>query len=166
MATTTASGSMPTVVAGGGAIRPPSSRRRACRTADLLVKDASYGNLRTPLHKAEAGGWPLAAQLLVRTLRRHGVVREAMRAKDASGCTPLESAHADALIPIDEVETEGVWVWRWDAVVGRTGATWVTCLHLLERATTAADVAHDGAAATAASSTLVWGGVSSFRVAN
>ena len=63
------------------------SRRRARRAADLLARDANYGDLRTPLvHKAVAAG-----------------------------------------------------------------ADWATCLHLLERAATAADVARDGAASTAAS---------------
>jgi len=81
---------------GGGRIRPPSSRRRARRArraADLLARDASYGDLRTPLvHKAVAAG-----------------------------------------------------------------ADWATCLHLLERAAAAADVARDGAAPTAASSTRMRG---------
>ena len=52
-----------------------------------------------------------------------------------------------------------------DAVAGGAGANWATCLSLLERAAAAADVARDGAASTAASSTRVWGGVSSFRAA-
>ena len=140
---------------GGGQIRPPSS----CR---LLARDASYGNLRIPLHKAVAGGRPLAAQLLVGTLRRRGVLREAMWARDASGCTPLESARAYASIPPDEAETEGAWVWRWDAAAGGAGAGWATCLRLLEHAAAAANVAREGAALTAASSRRV----SSFRAAN
>ena len=45
---------------GGGWICPPSSCRHACHTADLLARDTSYSNLRTPLHKAVAGGRPLA----------------------------------------------------------------------------------------------------------
>ena len=54
-----------------------------------------------------------------------------------------------------------------DAVAGGAGADWATCLRLLERAAAAAaDVARDGAASTAASSTRVWRGVSSFRAAN
>ena len=54
-----------------------------------------------------------------------------------------------------------------DAVLGGAGADWATCLHLLEgAAAAAADVARDGAASTAASSTRVWRGVSSFRAAN
>jgi hypothetical protein len=45
--------------------------------------------------------------------------------------------------------------------VGGAGADWATCLSLLERAAaTAADVAREGAASTAASSTRVGGGVS------
>ena len=54
-----------------------------------------------------------------------------------------------------------------DAVAGGAGADWATCLSLLERAAAAtADVARDGAASTAASSTRVGGGVSLFRAAN
>jgi hypothetical protein len=45
--------------------------------------------------------------------------------------------------------------------VGGAGADWATGLRLLERAAaTAADVAREGAASTAASSTRVGGGVS------
>jgi hypothetical protein len=145
---------------GGGQIRPPSSRR-ARRAADLLLaRDASYGDLCTPLHKAVASGLPIAVQLLVRASRRRGVLREAMLSRDASGRTPLESARTYASMPPDEAETEGAWVRRWDAVAGGAGADWATCLRLLERA--AANVALDGAA----SSTRVWGSVSSFLAAN
>ena len=112
---------------GGRRIRPPSSRRRACRAADLLARDTSYGDLRTPLHKAVAGGMPITVQLLVRALRRSGVLREAM------GRTPLESARAYASMPPDEAEMEGAWAWRWDAVAGGAGANWATCVRLLER---------------------------------
>jgi len=52
-----------------------------------------------------------------------------------------------------------------DAVAGGAGADWATCLRLLERAA-AADVARDGAASRAASSTRVGGGVSLFRAAS
>ncbi len=89
-----------------------------------------------------------------------------MRARDPSGRTPLESARAYASMPPEEAETEGAWVRRWDAAAGGAGADWATCLRLLERAA-AADVARDGAALTAASSTCVGGGgVSSFQAAN
>ena len=129
----------------GGWIRPPSSHRRACHATDLLVRDASYGDLRTPLHKAVAGGRPLAAQLLVHASRPRGVLWEAMRARDALGRTPLESVRAYTLIPPNEAETEGAWVWRWEAAAGRAGANWATCLRLLEHASAAANVARDGA---------------------
>jgi len=55
-------------------------------------------------------------------------------------------------MPPDEAEMEGAWVRRWDAAAGGAGTDWATCLHLLERAAAAADVARDGAASTAASS--------------
>ena len=61
-------------------------------------------------------------QLLICALRRHGVLREAMQVRDASGRTPLESERAYASMPPDEAETEGVWVWWWDAALGRVGA--------------------------------------------
>jgi hypothetical protein len=164
---------------GGGRIRPPSSCRRARRAAVLLARDARYGDLRTPLHKAVAGGRPLVAQLLVRASRRRGMLREAMRARDASGRTPLESARAYTSIPPDEVETEGAWVRRWDAAASGSGADWATCLRLLEHATAAANVARDGAASSMACSVaggvrrqwrhrrrVCGGGASSFRAAN
>jgi hypothetical protein len=81
---------------------------------------------------------------------------------DATAASPPPPAAAARRL--DEAETEGAWVRRWDAVAGGAGADWATCLRLLERA--AADVALDGAVSTAASSTRVGGGVSSFRVAN
>jgi len=131
---------------GGGRIRPPGGGRRA---ADLLARDASYGDLRTPLHKAVAGGRPLAVQLLIvcasRRRGRGGVLRGAMmRARDASGRTPLESARTYASMSPDEAEVERASVRRWDAVAGGAGADWATCLRLLERAA-ADDVARDGA---------------------
>ena len=35
------------------------------RMADILARDGSYDNLRTPLHKAVVGGCPLAVELLL-----------------------------------------------------------------------------------------------------
>jgi len=152
---------------GGGQIRPPSSRCHARRTADLLARDNSYGNLRTPLHKAMAGGRPLVAQQLVRASHHRGVLWEAMRARDASGCTPLKLARAYASIPSDKAETERAWVRWWDAAAGGAGTDWATCLHLLERAATAADVARDGAVSMVGGVVNACGGiVSSFRAAN
>ena len=83
----------------------------------------------------------------------------AVRRACVLGRTPLESARAYASMPPDKAEMEGAWAWRWDAAVGGAGADWATCLHLLERAAAAAaaDVARDGAASTAASSTRMRG---------
>ena len=53
-----------------------------------------------------------------------------------------------------------------DAVAGGVGGNWATCLRLLERDAAAAAAARDGAASKAASSTRVWGGVSSFWAVN
>ena len=157
--TTTASGSMlmPTAVAGeGGSAHPAAAAvltaRRTCWRGTPATATSP-----TPIHKAVAGGRPLTAQLLVCASRRRGVLREVMRARDASGRTPLESAHAYASMPPNEVEMEGELVWRWDAAAGGAGADWVTCLHLLERSAAAADIARDGAASTAASSTHMRG---------
>ena len=79
---------------GGRQIRPPSSRRCTRRAADLLARDASYCNLRTPLHKAVAGSQPIMVQLLVRVSCRCSMLWEAMQARDTLGRTPLESARA------------------------------------------------------------------------
>ena len=117
------------------------------------MRDASYGDLCTALRKAVARGQPLAVQLLVCVLRRRGMLWETMWARDALGRTPLESARAYASMPPNEAQTEGVWVWRWDAAAGEAGADWATCLRLLERAVNSANVACDGAALTAALST-------------
>ncbi len=62
--------------------------------------------------------------------------------------------------------TGGAWVWWRDAAAGGARDNWATCLHLLEHAAAAADVACDGVASTAASSTRVGGGLSSFLAAN
>ena len=150
----------------GGGIRPPSSRRCACRATDLMVRDASYGDLRTPLHKAVAGSRPLAAQLLVHASRPCGMLWEAMRARDALGRTLLESVRAYASIPPNKVETEGAWVWQWEAAAGGAGANLATCLRLLECASAATNVACDGACFDGGIVDRVWGGVSSFRAAN
>ena len=60
---------------------------------------------------------------------------------DATAASPPPPPAA-AACRLDEAETEGAWVRRWDAVAGGAGADWATCLRLLERA--AADVALDG----------------------
>jgi hypothetical protein len=78
--------------------------------------------------------------------------------RDASRHTQLESARAYASMPPDEAEMEGVWVRWWDTAAGGAGANWATCLHLLESAAAAANVARDGAASAVASLTRVWGG--------
>ena len=62
-------------------------------------------------------------------------------------------------MPPDKAEMEGVLVWRWNAAAGGPGADWLTCLHLLERAAAAANIARGGVATTAALSMPV-GGVS------
>ena len=110
-----------------------------------------------------AGGRLLAVQLLVRALRCRSLIGEAMQARDAS----VDSARAYASMPPDKAETEGAWVWRWDAAAGGAGDDWVTFLCLLESAAAAAtDVARDGVALTVASSLRVGGCLSLFQAAN
>ena len=53
-----------------------------------------------------AGGRPLGVQLLVRASCRRGVLREVMRARDAS----VDSVRAYAAMTPNKAETEGAWV--------------------------------------------------------
>jgi len=111
--------STPTAVSvGGGSAHPAAAAALAARRTCWH---------RTPLHKAVAGGRPLAAQLLVCAPCRSGLLHEAMQARDASGCTLLELARAYALMPPHEAEMEGAWVRRWDAAAGGARADWATC---------------------------------------
>jgi hypothetical protein len=103
-------------------------------TADILAKDTSYGDLRTPLHKAIAGGRPLAVQLLLITLHQRQLLTMAMHTKDGMGKTPLTLARQYGAMTIDEIEVERLSVRRWDVVAGGDCADWSTCLRLLESA--------------------------------
>jgi hypothetical protein len=111
---------------------------RRANTADILAKDTSYGDLRTPLHKAVAGGRPLAVQLLLSTLHRRQLLTKAMHTEDGMGKTPLTLARRYVAMTIDEIEIERSSVRRWDVVAGGDCADWSTCLHLLESAAAAA----------------------------
>jgi hypothetical protein len=93
----------------------------------------------TPLHKAAAGGRPLAVQLLVETLRSRGhqeysymneesdLLRRGLMALDSQGRTPLEVAKA--IDPLEEAKS----VKRWDSVAGG-GPDWARCIAILEHA--------------------------------
>ncbi|KAL7543788.1 hypothetical protein ACHAXR_013380 [Thalassiosira sp. AJA248-18] len=104
------------------------------KPADLLARDTSFGDKKTPLHKAVAGGRPLAVQLLINTLRRRRLLRDALELRDASELTPLQLAKHFTSMNIDELVQERQSVRRWDVVAGGTSADWETCLCLLEGA--------------------------------
>mmetsp|Transcript_27121 Transcript_27121/g.65153 ORF Transcript_27121/g.65153 Transcript_27121/m.65153 type:complete len:454 (+) Transcript_27121:46-1407(+) len=104
------------------------------RRADLLARDFSFGDEKTPLHKAVAGGRPLAVQLLVNALRKRNFLADGLRTRDASGSTPLELARQFTSLGPDMLEQERQSVRRWDVVAGGTSADWDTCLRLLEGA--------------------------------
>ena len=114
------------------------NRHRRTTAADILARDTSYGDLRTPLHKAIAGGRPLAVQLLLSTLHRRQLLTKAMHTEDGMGKTPLTLARRYVAMTIDEIEVERSSVRRWDVVAGGDCADWSTCLHLLESAADAA----------------------------
>jgi hypothetical protein len=95
----------------------------------LLAKDETFGDLRTPLHKAAAGGRYLAVQLLLDTLREHMLLDEALRIKDAGQQTPLEIA--SQLLKVQDEERQSVA--RWDQVAGGV-ADWTKCVQLLKSA--------------------------------
>lgn len=99
---------------------------------NLLSRDVSFGDQRTPLHKAVAGGRPLAVQLLLTALRQRDLLRDGLLTKDAFGLTPLALAKQFTSLDEDELEQERCSVRRWDAVSGGTSADWSTCQRLLE----------------------------------
>ena len=116
--------------------RDNSTSRRQC---DILAQDTSFGDKMTPLHKAAAGGRPLAVQLLVETLRSRShqecsymheesdLLRRGLTALDSQGRTPLEVAKA--IDPLEEAKS----VKRWDSVAG-SGPDWARCIAILEHA--------------------------------
>ena len=105
------------------------------RRANLLAQDTSFGDKKTPLHKAIAGGRPLAVQLLLNLLKERELLQKALGMKDASGVTPLQLAKYYENMNADELECERQSVRRWDVVAGECSADWETCLRLLEGAT-------------------------------
>ena len=159
-------GLMPMAVAGGGVgADPPAQQPPPCLPRG---RPAGEGHqLRNPPHPPPQGrGWRLAPHGLAAGTRV-ATPRRAPGGNAKEGCVgvhPLELARLRFDAP-DKAETEGAWVWRWDAVAGRAGADWATCLRLLERAAAVADIACDGAVLTAALLMRV-GGVSLFRAAN
>lgn len=116
--------------------RDTSASRRQC---DILAQDTSFGDKMTPLHKAAAGGRPLAVQLLVETLRSRShqeysymheepdLLRRGLTALDSQGRTPLEVAKATD--PLEEAKS----VKRWDSVAGGS-PDWARCIAILEHA--------------------------------
>jgi len=104
------------------------------RQANLLALDTSFGDKKTPLHKAVAGGRPLAVQLLINELQKRDIIQEAMQTKDAAGKTPLQLARQYTSMNEEELEVERQSVRRWDVVAGNENADWHTCLRLLEAA--------------------------------
>jgi len=109
------------------------------RQANMLALDTSFGDKKTPLHKAVAGGRPLAVQLLINELQKRNIIQEAMQTKDAAGKTPLQLARQYTSMNEEELENEKQSVRRWDVVAGNENADWHTCLRLLEGASTIDD---------------------------
>lgn len=99
---------------------------------NLLSRDVSFGDQRTPLHKAVAGGRPLAVQLLITALRERELLRDGLLTRDAFGLTPLALAKQFTSLDEDELEQERCSVRRWDVVAGGASADWNTCQRLLE----------------------------------
>lgn len=99
---------------------------------NLLSRDVSFGDQRTPLHKAVAGGRPLAVQLILNALRERELLSDGMLNRDAFGLTPLELAKQFTSLDEDELEQERCSVRRWDVVAGGLPADWDKCQRLLE----------------------------------
>jgi hypothetical protein len=100
---------------------------------DILAKDESFGDLRTPLHKAVAGGRPLAVQLLLIALRERNLLHDGLAAVDSQGLTPLGLVKQFTSLNQEDLEKEKSSVRRWDGVAGGC-ADWETCQKLLEGA--------------------------------
>jgi ankyrin repeat protein len=106
---------------------------------NILAKDSSFGDLRTPLHKAVAGGRPLAVQLLLITLRQRRLLESGLNCVDSRGMTPLDLAKEFTTLEAEELECEKCSVRRWDSIAGGP-ADWVKCQTLLEKAMTSASI--------------------------
>ena len=104
------------------------------KVANLFAQDSSFGDLRTPLHKAVAGGRPLAVQLLLDALKRRKLLQDGLFAKDAQNLTPLNLARQFTALDAADLEKERLSLRRWDSVAGGTHADWKTCQLLLEGA--------------------------------
>jgi len=112
--------------------RDTESRGAVDGGVNLLSRDVSFGDQRTPLHKAVAGGRPLAVQLLLNALRERESLRDGLLTRDAVGLTPLELARQFTSLDEVELEQERCSVRRWDVVAGGASADWDTCQRLLE----------------------------------
>jgi Ankyrin repeats (3 copies) len=105
---------------------------------DLLVRDTSFGDLQTPLHKAASGGRFLAVQLLLDALQQRSKEKDsstlptlleiALSSTDSSGQTPLDVAREKQR----NQEAERQSVARWD-VVADGKADWRKCVQVRDR---------------------------------
>ncbi len=103
-------------------------------SANLLAQDSSFGDLRTPLHKAVAGGRPFAVKLLLDALKQRNLLSEGLRALDSQQLTPMDLAKQYTSLDEVEVEQERLSLKRWDLVAGGHCAEWETCQRLLDSA--------------------------------
>ncbi|KAL7517594.1 hypothetical protein ACHAWX_002507 [Stephanocyclus meneghinianus] len=101
---------------------------------DILARDSSFGDWRTPLHKAVAGGRPMAVQLLLMTLTQRNLLQRGLAEVDSQGLTPLELVKHFTSLDAEELEREKSSLRRWDGIAGGC-ADWESCQTLLERAT-------------------------------
>lgn len=96
--------------------------------ANLIAKDASFGDFKTPLHKAVSGGRHLAVTLLLQTAMAENCLSQALEARDAAGLTPLQVAQE---MRGRNYQEEHDSVKRWDVVATCT-PDWNQCVALLE----------------------------------
>ena len=109
------------------------------KQANLLARDESFGDMRTPLHKAAAGGRYLAVALLLDALREqsssqlpsqaqshHSLLKAALSALDRNQQTPLQVARDCQRNQQQERQS----VARWDIIAGGA-ADWDACISLL-----------------------------------
>lgn len=97
--------------------------------ADIALKDYSFGDEMTPLHKAVKGGRYRAVALLINFMKANGSLEHALQYRDKQERTPLDLAMELHTLGTDEILS----LRRWDKIAGGP-ASFTKCIELLKDA--------------------------------